>query len=79
MTMNEFKWAFEIAQSKEDLSNEDDSVFMGFALKDYKPVIATYRQLARLIRWQAWQFNGSWDNEALKEIMDCGRKRFTII
>ena len=79
MNKNELSQAFDLARSKADLSQEDDSVFMGFGLPDFKPVYVTIGQVARLIRWQCGQFNGGWDSHNLQQIAFFGRKRFTII
>ena len=58
---------------------EDISVFDGFGLHDFKPVVCTTRQLAFLIRWQCFNMNGTIDSSALDEIMQAGRRKFTVI
>ena len=79
MTKAEFNRAFAIAQSDADLSNVDDEHLFGFGLPDFKKVVTTLRAVAKTIRWQAGQFNGEWNNEALQEIREFGRKRFEVI
>lgn len=79
MNAAEFKSAFALAKTNEDLSNEDISMFDGFALKNFTPIACTERQVAALMRWQARYFNGNWDSEALTEIKNNGRRRFTVV
>ena len=78
MTTNEFKAAFAIAQSNESLENADYENLYGFGLPDFKPTTTTLRAVAKMMRWQAARFDGGWDNEALNEIREFGRKRFII-
>lgn len=80
MNHREFKKAFKIAESNEDLSTEAElrSVFVGYALRDFGPVTVTTRQVADLIRYQCRYFGGGWDNEMLEEIRESGRRRFMI-
>jgi hypothetical protein len=35
--------------------------------------------VAKLIRWQAMQFNGEWNAEALNEVATIGRKKFMVL
>ena len=79
MNKVELAKAFEIAKSDVDLLQEDISIFDGFGLVDFSPVVVTVRQVARLIRWQCGLFNGGWDSNNLQEIAFFGRKRFNII
>jgi hypothetical protein len=58
---------------------EDISVFDGFGLHSFAPVIVTLRQVAFLIRWQCFNLGGSIDSAALKEIAVAGRRKFTVI
>lgn len=81
MRLSQLNEAMKIAQSNADLSKEMSQIhiFDGFGLPDFKPVVATIRQLATLIRWQTFQFNGGIDAEALNEIVYFGRRRFLIL
>ena len=87
MTAAEFKKAFLIADDEtvENLiSTEDISIFDGFGLSDFTPTVATLRQVAALMRWQALFFmrpkNGSkWDTDALNEIREACRKKVTVL
>ena len=79
MTNEQFQRAFEIAKTGDDLHHADPQPFDGFALPDFEPVVVTFDQVARLIRWQAAQFNGGWDSEALTEIRNIGRHKFTVV
>lgn len=58
---------------------EDISIFEGYGLHSFKPVIATIRQLAALIRWQCIAFDGTMQGEALQEIAANGKRKFTIV
>ena len=71
--------AVKLAQSDADLSAHDDSIFCGYALKGFQPIIVSIPQLALMIRRQAIYFSGGLDSDALKEIADCGRHKFTIV
>ena len=53
--------------------------FDGFAAFDFRPIVTTLANVAALIRWQALQWNGQLDHEALQEIADYGRTKFQII
>lgn len=79
MSGAQFRAAVELAKSGESLPVDDGETFWGFALPDFAPVWVTIAQLASLIRWEALQFNGEFDNEALQTIQKYGRKRFQII
>lgn len=52
----------------------DLSVFDGFGLRDFKPVYVPMSQVVALIRWQAKQFNGEFDQAALQEIWEARNK-----
>ena len=78
MNIQDYSEALAIAQSKADLTKEDIDIFAGFGLKVFMPVTVTLRQVARLMRWQAGQFNGEWNAAELNAIAHFGRKRFII-
>lgn len=75
MNKKEFNQAVNLA--KTPIGFDDTELFDGFGLPDFKPVCCTLKAMASLIKWQALQFNGQFDQEALNEIWNC-RKRFLI-
>lgn len=79
MTTKQFNQALSLATSKENLRDASIGVFDGFGLPDFQVVYVTLRQVARLIRWQALQFNGELDQAALREVKFFSKKRFSII
>jgi len=80
MTLNQFQEAFKIAKDFDrDLSNVDDSILYGCGLSSFKPVYTTLEAVAKLIRWQALQFNGQWDAQELDEVARLGRKNFLVL
>ena len=58
---------------------EDLSVFDGFGLPDFQPVVVTTAQVAALMRWQGLCLDGSWDMPAIQEVRTHGRRKFEII
>lgn len=79
MTKQEFKRAFEVAKSGDDLDHVDYSALDGCGLPDFQPVHTTIDAVARLIRWQARYMNGGWDSQELDNVAQIARKRFIII
>jgi hypothetical protein len=80
MTLQQFQEAFAIAKDfARDLSNVDDSVLYGYGLPNFKPVHTTLEAVAKVIRWQALQFNGQWDSVALNEVAELGRRNFLVL
>ena len=80
MTLVQFQKAFAIANDTSiDLSNVDDTILFGCGLPRFKPVHTTLEAVAKMIRWQAMQFNGQWNAEALNEVAEVGRKNFLIL
>ena len=80
MTLAQFQSAFAIAKDfNRDLSNVDDSMLYGYGLADFKPVHTTLEAVAKTIRWQALQFNGEWNAEALNEVAELGRRNFLVL
>ena len=71
--------ALAIARSDTPLNVADLSIFDGFGLPDFRPVVCTVEALAMLIRWQCFRLDGSIDAEALQEIATHGRHRFTVL
>lgn len=79
MTKEELKQAVTIAKSSIVL-NRDISIFNGFALRDFKPLVVTIDDIAALVRWQAvCILTGELDTEALNEIAQYGRNRFLVV
>lgn len=79
MTKDEFKAAFKIADSQEDLTNVDDSNLFGCGLPEYERTVTTLKAVAKLIRWQALRFNGAWNAEALGEVQKIAKTKFDIV
>jgi hypothetical protein len=68
MDKRQFDKAVKIATSMEAGNFNNMHIFDGFALKDYKPVLCHINDMAGLIHWQAVNFDGSINAEALAEI-----------
>jgi hypothetical protein len=79
MTQQDFKRAFAIADSKDDLSGENLDHLEGCGLPGFQPVAATIRQVASLIRWQAKCLDGSWDGAELTELQNIFRRRVNML
>ncbi len=80
--MNKQEFAKALALAKEDAKvpiKTDISIFMGFGLKDFKPVSVTVAQVAKLINYQALMSSGAYDIAALNDVGFHGEKRFIII
>jgi hypothetical protein len=78
MNKAEFQRAFLIAESDKEL-NDDMDVFIGCALRGFEIVYITVESVARLIRWQCRQFDGTWDQEELQSIVSIARNKFTLV
>lgn len=78
MTMQQFASAISLAASKENIE-DDISIFDGFGLPDFKPVVCSVRQVARLIRWQCLQFNGKFDWAELNFMQRIAQYKFAIV
>lgn len=80
MNVQQLQQAMQLASQKEGVGNFDGlEIFSGFGLKDFTPVHCTLMQVAKLLVWQALQFNGEWNAEELDQVAHYGRKRFLII
>lgn len=53
--------------------------FEGCGLPGFAPVFVTLAQVAAFVRWQALQFDGEFDAEALAECAAIARKKFFLI
>ena len=78
MTKKEFSQALEIAKSDKKIDT-NLSIFDGFGLKDFNKVYCTIEDIASLIRYQCFTFNGNIDNKALNEIGHYGKNKFMVI
>lgn len=78
MTSQQFAEAFKLAANGDELTG-DVSIFNGYGLQEFTPIVATKADLALLIRWQALQFNGQWDNQELTSIKHCLRRKLTLV
>ena len=79
MKRSDLQSAVSLAKTSIDLSAEDISVFDGFGLREFRPVFVTLRQLAALVRWQCFYIGGGMDQDALAEIAEAGRTKFTLV
>ncbi len=79
MTRHELSEALTLARSGADLNLDEISLFDGFALRDFAPVVCTVEALAVLVRWQCICFDGSIDHDALNEIATVGRRKFGVV
>ena len=79
MTKPQFSRAFKLAESDVDLSGVDDSILFGCALSTFKPVSTTIEVVAKMIRWQARFFDGSWDQNELQELQLCFKKNVFLL
>jgi hypothetical protein len=81
MSKAEFSRALALAQSDIPLDLCEfmkQEKFCGFAFKDFEPVCCTLFEMAQLIAYQTFMFNGSIDGEALTELWSW-RHRFLIV
>jgi len=77
MNKKEFSKALELAKTHE-YGIAEISLFNGFALADFKPVVCTMNDIAGLIAWQCFTFGGGIDSEALTEIWN-NKRRFILV
>lgn len=71
--------ALAIARSDTPLNVADLAIFDGYGLPDFRPVTCTVEALAMLLRWECVCLDGSVDAEALQQIAQLGRHRFTVL
>jgi hypothetical protein len=79
MTAKQFGKALRLAKSDMDAGVHDIEPFWGFGLPGFERIVVTIEQVAALIRWQAFMFNGSMDQDAIREIRKIGRRKFEIV
>ncbi len=79
MTKGQFIEARTIARYTEiDLSNEDLKPLEGYGIERKQRWVTT-RQVAALIRWQAFGIEGTVNAEQIQQIWDIGKKDFQIM
>jgi len=85
MNTKEFQAAFAIADNPDnELHNEDIDIFHGIALPGFQPVVATVRQVASMLRWQALFIatkpgETKWDTQELTELKRLFKTRITVL
>jgi hypothetical protein len=80
MTLTQFQKACAAAKNPNlDLSATDDTMLFGYGLPSFRQTHTTLAAVAKILRWDALQFNGEWDAEALNQIGEIGRKKFLIV
>lgn len=78
MNVNEFKKAFALANSNDDLANFPDCM-IGCALPDFIPCHVTIADVASLIRYQAGYIFGGWKMSEIVAIAKLSKKAFIIV
>lgn len=80
MTLIQFQKACAAAKNPNlDLSATDDTMLFGYGLPSFRQTHTTLAAVAKILRWDALQFNGEWDAESLNQIGEIGRKKFLIV
>lgn len=77
MTKLQFDQCTQMAQ-KGITNHSNLDIFHGFALKSFKQIVCTYKDMAALIQWQTIQLNGNIDTENLNQIFQ-NRRKFIIV
>jgi hypothetical protein len=77
MNKKEFSKALELAKTH-SYGIANTGIFLGFGLKEFKQVACTINDIAGLIAYQCFCFNGAIDNDALNEIW-VNRSKFVIV
>ncbi len=77
MNKQEFSKALELAKTH-SYGIANTGIFLGFGLKEFKPVVCTINDVAGLIAYQCFCFDGSIDQEALNEVYQAKRK-FVVV
>jgi hypothetical protein len=78
MTRQQLQRAFQIAKQRNSKYDSLDWA-VGFGLSDYEPMHITVEMLANLISYQCACLDGSWDQAALNEIAEHGKRKFVVI
>ena len=78
MNKAEFSKACELAASDVDILDNDE-ILHGIGRPCYGHKVATIGAVARFLRWQARNLDGSWDYDELTSVYECLRRRVTII
>jgi hypothetical protein len=69
MLASEFEIAWQLARSEADLANwvGYDDVLFGYGLSNFEPVEVPIQAVARMLRWQCINLDGSIDPEAFAQ------------
>ena len=79
MNTKEFRNIMCIAKSAQDLGDINIGHLYGYGLKTFAPVSTSPEAVAAIVRWQALQLNGAWDETEINEIREIGRRKFIIL
>jgi hypothetical protein len=80
----EFNQVFALADSDTDLSNIDDTILDGCALRDFQPVTTTVEVCAKAMRHHALCIyrkadQSKWVDTALTELREYWRRKVTLV
>lgn len=79
MTAKQFSQSVKLVESGADLSKYDYDNLIGCGLLDFKPVHTTIEAVARLVQYQARNFNGTWDALELDNMAKIAKGKFLIV
>jgi hypothetical protein len=80
MTTKQFAQAVKLAEQNADsLCDIDNANLFGCALPSFQKVHTTIPAVAKLVHYQAMQFNGKWSAEELDNMARIAKKKFLII
>jgi hypothetical protein len=82
MTAKEFRAALELANDHEYWRNRtclELAYNAGENIRTHETPVVSTKSMAALIRYQALQFNGEWDNMALSEVKDFARRAIIVM
>ncbi len=79
MVKKELAQALEIARSDESLEAHDHMVLHGLYLPSFKQVSTTIKVVARLMREMVCRFDGTIDDDELKQFAGAARHKIIII
>jgi hypothetical protein len=80
MDKQQLKQAIELAHVRHiPFSETNLHLFNGYGLQAFEPLHCTLADIADLIRWQAFKFNGELDTSEINQIARIGRSKFHIV
>ena len=84
MNKAEFQQVFKLADSDADVSDADDTILDGCALRDFVPVVATVQACAKAMRWHALLIfvnpgQSKWSDSALSELRKYWRRKVMLV